>query len=379
MNNPYTIDPVYGDRFYGRQRLVLEILSGANNQMLIIGARRMGKSSLLQHVEYKLDSTPDVGLYFQLVGPVSTLEDFRNQFEFACRLEPELFEKFSIDVEKVFSGTEDIREILFRLNEHLKRNGTRFFLLVDEADNLAGLDDYSLELRACFERKTQIRLILAAAQGIYKLREKSEKSARFLNNIWIETLPPLEKEEAEELIRQNQNEPSIDVSHETISEIQHLTGNRPYNLQVLCRKLFNESGCLMTVSQNHLDEMYSMIIRAGIMETSYCLLNPLQQEIVNHISENGRVFSKSPFFESRAISAEELKYQIEDYSEAAAIQNELNELTKLGYLKGGARIGYSISNYFFQKWLSATSNKPESIFESTAPPRPPHIKNRQLM
>jgi hypothetical protein len=51
--SPYEIDAaVFGDKFFGRKTELDKILSNENTNFIIFGSRRMGKTSLLKHLEY---------------------------------------------------------------------------------------------------------------------------------------------------------------------------------------------------------------------------------------------------------------------------------------------------------------------------------------
>ena len=53
MRNPYVTGWwVSGDRFYGRERLIDELLHGFENCFWVIGNRRIGKTSLLKQLEH---------------------------------------------------------------------------------------------------------------------------------------------------------------------------------------------------------------------------------------------------------------------------------------------------------------------------------------
>ncbi|MBK8048716.1 MAG: hypothetical protein IPK16_17290 [Anaerolineales bacterium] len=77
---------------YARQSLIQQLLTAQDNAYWLVGARRMGKTSLLRHIEY-LTATPDstwVPLFWDIQGCLTpedmsaelqiTLEDAAERF-----------------------------------------------------------------------------------------------------------------------------------------------------------------------------------------------------------------------------------------------------------------------------------------------------------
>ena len=329
---PYTLNPVYGENFYGREKLIGNILSSKNRRALIIGARKMGKSSLLQQLECKLKSNSHIVLYLSLKG-IDKSEEFENNFKMVGQLN----EKMIFDV--TFNETEDIQTVLRVINNKLQQRGKHLFLLVDDAENLAELESPFLDkLQISLEKATQINLILAGSQKIYKLREVAADWFESFPNPWI--LGPLTNREANALITQDKK---IKVSGETIEDIREQTGNHPYFIQLLCSTLFESPKQLIPVSKAEKEKVYDKANQLGIIEQSYHLLSPLQQDIVIRIFEN----------EFITVDTEKLRKEIDNsigngYNiDNEAFEGALKSLRELGYIAED----YRISNYFLRKWL----------------------------
>ena len=68
MRNPFIAGSwVRGDNFFGRSNLLREILDGSRDSLWVIGARRMGKTSLLKEIEARTQAskeTPYLALYW---------------------------------------------------------------------------------------------------------------------------------------------------------------------------------------------------------------------------------------------------------------------------------------------------------------------------
>ena len=78
MTSPYVVgDPVTGNKFYGRQAELAELLHGGGRTVHVLGMRRIGKTSLLRQVA---DMVPSICLDFQeLAGQP---DDFTEQVYF---------------------------------------------------------------------------------------------------------------------------------------------------------------------------------------------------------------------------------------------------------------------------------------------------------
>ena len=341
MRNPYTMELVCdNNKFYDRWEIVEEILSGKHKRMLIIGARKMGKTSLLKRVEYELDSTQNIGVYISLDG--LTTEGFKEWFEYASFLKYESFEKIGLDVGEVFSKSKDVFMVIRKLDANLKRERKYLFWLFDEAEALANLENEFLQdLRDIFEIASNIRLILSASENIRELEKKSADwlAPPFLHDAKRYFLGPLDDSEAEALIRQTQSGLHIDVSDRNVAKIQQLTGNHPFLIQFLCGEFFKESGRLIDVSNEHLDIVYNKLVTISIMKDSYKNLSFLQQKIITCVSKFDQ------------INVSELSANMMD-SEGELLNKYLGELTALGYIKKSDE-KYSVSNYFCKRWLKS--------------------------
>ena len=53
---------VHGEKFYGRRGLIEEILHGNRNWLWLLGTRRIGKTSVLKHVEWLTASRPELAM-----------------------------------------------------------------------------------------------------------------------------------------------------------------------------------------------------------------------------------------------------------------------------------------------------------------------------
>src|SRR5258708_8088639 len=72
MRNPFIAGSwVRGDNFFGRSGILREILEGERHSLWILGARRLGKTTLLKELEHRVQQSsqsPFVPLYWDLQG-----------------------------------------------------------------------------------------------------------------------------------------------------------------------------------------------------------------------------------------------------------------------------------------------------------------------
>ena len=72
MRNPFIAGSwVRGENFFGRQSLLREILEGDRDAVWVVGARRLGKTSLMKELEYRVhqsSQSPWAPLYWDLEG-----------------------------------------------------------------------------------------------------------------------------------------------------------------------------------------------------------------------------------------------------------------------------------------------------------------------
>ena len=85
MRNPFIAGSwVRAQNFFGRTGMLREVLEGERDSVWVVGARRLGKTSLLKELEYRVQQsaqTPFVPLYWDLQGSA----DARGLAALPCR------------------------------------------------------------------------------------------------------------------------------------------------------------------------------------------------------------------------------------------------------------------------------------------------------
>ncbi len=288
VRNPYIIGTYAGGPcHYGRERQIDQLLHGADNAYWVVGTRRLGKTSLLRHLEYLSLASPSkvapapgergkssdgeyIPLFWDLQG-CRTLADLSQELVGAVEDAAERFEPLGIRAENL-EGKE-VPAILRSLSRAAKKAGKRVLLLVDEAEALVTVgraDPLALDLlRKPMQSQANLRTIIAATKALGALSDLSRESPNspFLLGFALRTLERLRPHEAEALIRQAQSPQPVQVSLETIAAIQEDTNNHPYLLQLLCHRLWQDDNSLRPPQPDDLlpdpmlDAFFSMDVR----------------------------------------------------------------------------------------------------------------------
>ena len=113
---PYVIGQwVRGERFYGRTRLIQEILEGPRDSIWLLGTRRIGKTSLLREVELRCNRDPEspfLALFWDMQGS-QDLDGLRESLLESIEDAEERFEKIDIQIDDLESR--DLFETLRQL------------------------------------------------------------------------------------------------------------------------------------------------------------------------------------------------------------------------------------------------------------------------
>ncbi|MCC7354731.1 MAG: hypothetical protein IT330_13375, partial [Anaerolineae bacterium] len=269
-----------------RERQIDQLLHGADNAYWVVGTRRLGKTSLLRHLEYLALAAPEaaaaptkgskatdggyVPLFWDLQG-CRTLADLGHELAGAVEDAAERFEPLGVRAEGL-EGKE-VPTVLRSLSRAVKKAGKRVLLLVDEAEALVTVgraDPLTLDLlRKPMQSQTGLRTVIAATKALGALSDLSRESPNspFLLGFALRTLERLRPAETEALICQAQSPQPVQVSLETMAAVQEDTNNHPYLLQLLCHRLWQDDNSLRPPQPDDLlpdpmlDAFFSMDVR----------------------------------------------------------------------------------------------------------------------
>ncbi|MCS6844629.1 MAG: ATP-binding protein [Caldilineales bacterium] len=339
MRNPYkTGGWVSGREHYGRHALLAHILESDNDAVLVIGNRRMGKTSLLRQLEYlTADGATYVPLFWDLQGS-ETMEDMTNELLYSVEDEKRRFTSIGVELHKLYRDQADAPLVLRLLRAMLREADKRLLLLVDEAEallNLAETDPRSLaRLRRVLLSAGGLRVVLTGTKVVSRLNllTRDWPTSPFLFGFSLRNLTGLDDESAAALIRQTQDPVPVQVSDEQVRQIMEATGNHPYLLQVLCSRLFLESGELKPLQP---EDLYLDSTLADYFDNDYRWLSPGERQVLLSIVAGHR--------DVAAISQD-------TGLPPAAVQDFVYSQERLGKLRITPQ-GLAPANEFLRRWL----------------------------
>ena len=321
---------VRGEDFFGRADLIREALDGERHSLWVLGGRRLGKTSLLKELEYRVQrsrETPFVALYWDLQGSgdarglaealLSSVEDS----EAFCR---------ATDVQVEDLESMPVAEMLATLVRRTVRSGWRLLLLVDEAEELlvVGRGDPAVlaRLRRVISRGPDVRAVVTATRLLARIDEEVRlPTSPFLQGfIPPSYLTPLTPDEGRTLLDRG------GFASEDVELVLERTAAHPFLLQLLASRLFESRDLAATLDQVAADEMianYFAVDFATLAEPERALLSEVAREGTRTRAELTRAVGRSE----------------ED------VDALVYGLTMLGYL-AQAGDGWRLGNWLFERW-----------------------------
>jgi hypothetical protein len=332
MRNPFIAGSwVRGDNFFGRSGILREILEGERHSLWILGARRLGKTSLLKELEHRIQQssqTPFVPLYWDLQGSGDArglAETFLGSVE-----DSEAFRRATdISVEDLESLPAS--EMLTTLVRRTVRSGWRLLLLVDEAEELltvARVDAGVLpRLRRIFQKGAEVRTVLTSTRRLARIDERTDfATSPFLQGFVPPLyLTPLAPDESRSLLARGS------FRGDEVEVIMERTGNHPFLVQLIASRLFESRDLAGTLDQVASDEMVS-----NFFSVDFQTLEDGERAILEEVSREGR--------RTRRELAQALAKSEE------GVEPQIYGLLMLGYLAAEGK-EYRVGNWFFDRWL----------------------------
>lgn len=346
MRIPYIVGRwVSAHHHYGRQRLFAYLRDTPDTAVWVVGARRMGKTSLLRQLE-TLTSRPDselVPLFWDLQG-CETSGDLSAELFLALEDVSERFAALGVDIQAL-EGL-DALMILRRLTRILDNQGRRLLLLIDEAEALIHVARTEAAWLARLRRALQDPLqktIIASTKLLVQLNELTADwpTSPFLFGFSLVNLWSLDQESAIALIEQRQADRQVRVDASVREEILLHTNRHPYLLQFLCQRLYcedeNGQGYLRPPVDADLDPDHLL---AGFFLIDFQHLTRLERRILLTIARR------------TLTTEEEVLSDLTDES-PQRIRNFLWGLEKLGHVRqlyGQLTVG----SEFQRRWMQET-------------------------
>lgn len=245
--NPYVAGlPIRdGHKFFGRGDLLRQIstaLSGGFSSVVLHGARRTGKTSLLYQIDSGALGRHFLPVYVDLqahagVSVSTLLGAVVEATEEAILRDGEVsLEGLSMPPVSGDSGFQAFQRFVGRVVERLAPRTLLF--LFDEYEILQqtlGASDVARQFQALLERQPGPRIVFAGSQKVEQL--KSASMLVLLDLARYVKISFLSREETRELITRP-SEGRLDFESGTVERIFELTGGHPFYVQLVCQEIF---------------------------------------------------------------------------------------------------------------------------------------------
>jgi len=343
MRIPYIVGRWVNDRHhYGRHRLFAYLLDTPSAALWLVGARRIGKTSLLRQLEFLAHTTASgyVPLFWDMQGCENS-GDLSVELYMALEDTEHYFGQYGIDV-SALQG-QDALVILRRLTRALNAAGKRLLLLIDEAEALLAIARTEPAWLARLRRALQVpnqKCVLASTKLLAQLNDLTADwpTSPFLFGFNLINLWSLDPDSAVALIEQRQAAVQVTVSPEILEDIIIHTNRHPYLLQFLCHRLYGEledgTGYLRAPTNDDLD--FDNLL-AGLFLVDFQHLTNLERRLLLTIGRS-----------SIATEAEVLTALADQSPER--ILTFLWGLEKLGHLRQ-VYGQWTIGNEYLRRWL----------------------------
>jgi hypothetical protein len=225
--------PASGWRFFGREKQLINIIEG-NENLVVVGARRVGKTSLLQEAERRLKED-NRRVYYVDVQHCRTGNEVVS--EITRVVSPR-------DAARAFKHHEVLQEsVLSNLLRGMASGPETTYLLLDELGNvLAGLpkEDWTfLGLLRKYGARAGLKYVISCFQELF-FRQQREFEGPLINFAHTMRLEVFNRKEVEEFVIAPLDfwKPLGNLKGELLDLVISNVGSHPYFLQSFCYALF---------------------------------------------------------------------------------------------------------------------------------------------
>jgi hypothetical protein len=245
IRNPYIVGGwVRGSNFYGRTKLLADVLGNQDRTIWLGGNRRIGKTSMLRRLEELGNSDGWIAFYIDIQGA-----------ETAARLTEYFLDEDNEARLQLLGLTGDElsgsapHEVMRKLDRSATERNLKVLLLLDEAEALIEIvdnegDQILKDLQREMQRSEALRVVLSATKRLMQLDEicSTWNTSKFLDGVTPRYLGALERDEALALVQQAQSPLPLPVDEAVVRAIFEATNGHPFLIQWLCDRLWSEHG-----------------------------------------------------------------------------------------------------------------------------------------
>jgi len=346
QKNPFIVgDWIKNDAdFIGRKNLIQKYLPLERQFNWLIGARRMGKTSLLRYLQRQYRKQDRMIPLFWDVSGANSVYDLK--LSFIDALEPAEFEFNRIEIEFDLDQFEsesiywDIRHLI----RQCRKKSVRVVLLVDESEALfrvAVQDEQFLhQFRAILLNQPLLSVILASNHGLasYDKLSTTHFLAPFLQALSPpDYITPWNESEARALIQRC----TADVAEQ--DKIIEFAGCLPFLVQMICFYYFNQGNLNASIESIRQNNVLDLFFR-----DDFQYFDQVDYQILANLIHLEPAFSEA--------IASKLNISINH------IQKRLSMLTWLGFAKQISDQKFALNNYFLRNWIAENiSEQPPSV------------------
>jgi hypothetical protein len=334
---------VRGERFYGRDRLIAEILDGPRNGIWLLGTRRIGKTSLLKQLEHLVATDPERG-YFPIFWDLQGADDpaeLHAGFTDALLDAEDRLEAIDVDVTELEAA--DLFAAMSRLRRKLRSKRLKLLLLCDEVEELIKLNekDPALlgKLRHAMQASEDVRSVLASTIRLWALTEQRADTSPFLHGFAPPLyIGPMSDDGANALLRQARlpAEMRPELDDVDVETIRRRCDNHPYLLQLVGKRRLETGDLEQAIEEVAADQMV-----AYFFSVDFEMLSPVEQQILCTVAHDTPAASDT--IEARLAL------------DTPALQTALQNLHNLGFIRRDPAQRVVLANDFFRRWLTALS------------------------
>ena len=348
---PYVVGNwVRGERFYGRDELIAEVLGGHRRSLWLVGTRRSGKTSVLKQLEYLTDEAVHPR-YFAVFWDFQGAEDhdgLRESWSDALLDAEDRLERLGIDPEEL--QTDDLFESMRRLRRALRVADLRLLALCDEVEELIRLQHAEPKLvrslRRALQSSEDVHCVLASSIRLWALSETREDTSPFLHGFTPPFyLPRLSDDSARALVRQDKLAPEARpaLPEGVVDEILSRCDNHPFLLQLLAKRVVECGNLDEACEEVASDRMVSHFFAVDVD-----MLEDDERRILAVIAAHS------------AASSHSLVDQLAQEGVESDLSRSLLRLENLGYIRRGRERKCVLASYFFRRWVEEIRVKADS-------------------
>ncbi len=322
---------VRGENFFGRADLLRDVLEGERNALWVVGARRIGKTSLLKELERRVQASPQsayVPLYWDIQGSADGRGLADSLLESVEDSEP--FRRATDVATEDLEGL-SVHEMLTSTVRRTVRSGWRLLLLIEEAEELLNLgrQDPALvaRLRRVFQKGPDVRTVLTSTRRLARIDELVDfATSPFLHGFTPPLyLTPLRPDECRALLARGR------FAEREVEEIVTRTAGHPFLVQLIASRLFEGRDLAATLDQVASDDMV-----ANFFSVDHDTLEAGERRMLEACAGLGTA-TRGELAGATGLSEDA----------CAAVLYGLQMMGYLAVESGRYRVG----NWFFERWL----------------------------